>query len=180
LHRLRALSDAVLIGANTALADDPKLTTRLVPGDNPTRVVIDPSLRLPPTLQVFADGRAPTLVLGKRGSKRPAGLPEAVELVELPGVEAGRLDPAQIVAELKRRGLRRILVEGGGITVSAFLRAGALSRMHVAVGSLIIGAGRPGLLMPAIESLEQALRPKARRFFMGDDVLFDCDLAPRA
>ena len=63
LHRLRALADAVVVGAGTIAADDPRLTTRRVEGPNPVRVVIDPARRLDRGARVFADGEAPTLVV---------------------------------------------------------------------------------------------------------------------
>ena len=72
--------------------------------------------------------------------------------------------------------LRRVLVEGGGITVSRFLQAGLLDRLHVTVAPLLIGSGRAALTLPAIETLAQALRPRCRHFHLGEDVLFDLDL----
>ena len=69
-----------------------------------------------------------------------------------------------------------ILVEGGGITVSRFLQAGALDRLHVSVASLIIGSGRPSITLPPVDTLDDALRPPVRHFTLGTDLLFDVDL----
>ena len=77
---------------------------------------------------------------------------------------------------LRERGLGRIFVEGGGVTVSRFLEARALARLHVTICPIFIGRGRPGISLPAIDDLGDALRPRARRFDLGDDVLFDCKL----
>lgn len=73
LHRLRALADAVVVGAGTAVSDDPQLTVRTCPGTNPVRVVIDPRGRVPLDCRVFTDGSAPALwVVGpRRGTGRP-------------------------------------------------------------------------------------------------------------
>jgi riboflavin biosynthesis pyrimidine reductase len=79
-----------------------------------------------------------------------------------------------VIQVLAERGLRRVFVEGGGVTVSRFLAAGALDRLHVAVSPLFLGQGRPGVVLPAIAELTSALRPSVRRFTLGDDVLFDC------
>jgi riboflavin-specific deaminase-like protein len=176
LHRLRALSDAVIVGASTVERDDPQLTTRLVPGPSPVRVVIDPKLRLPATCRLYRDEGPRTLVVCARGRAAGQTLGTA-ELVEVPPGHADEvLPPRAIVRALRERGLQRLFIEGGGVTISRFLEAGALDRLHVAIGPLFIGKGRPGISLPPIQRLEQALRPRTRRFDLGDDVLFDCDL----
>ena len=177
LHRLRALVDAVVVGANTVDLDDPQLTTRLVPGENPVRVVIDPKLRLLDDRRIFRDPAAKTLVVCASGP----GVPQAPAAahVELVAIEANgeKLTPAAIVAALRGRGLSRLLIEGGGVTLSRFLEARALDRLHVTIGPMLLGAGRPGIMLPGIDRLELALRPTTRRFELGSDVLFDCRIA---
>ena len=184
LHRLRALVDAVVVGAGTVAADDPRLTVRETEGDNPVRVVLDPNARLSPDRAVFCDAAARTLVVRRAGDGQPA-LPGGGELVVLPVVQqadasdpgGGGFAPATVLEALRARGLRRVLVEGGGVTVSRFLQAGALTRLHVTVAPLLIGSGRHTLTLPAIDSLDQALRPPCRMFRLGADVLFDLDLS---
>ena len=174
VHRLRALVDAVVVGASTVEFDDPQLTTRLVSGRSPVRVVIDPNLRLPLDRRVFTDGAVRTLVVCAEDApfdrrQHPA------ELVPV-ARNAGVLPPRAITEALRRRGLRRLLVEGGGITVSRFIEARALDRLHVTIGPLFVGSGRPGIVLPGIDRMDQALRPVTRRFELGPDVLFDCRL----
>ncbi len=180
LHRMRALSDAVLVGAGTVSSDDPRLTTRLVRGDNPRRVVLDPYGRLAPDHRVFADGAAPTLVV------RAADAPDArarrfgqAEIVAVPAKD-GRLDLPALLAELRVRSLHALFVEGGGVTVSAFLRASLIDRLQLAVAPLLIGDGRPGVRLPACTKLKDCLRPACRLHRMGNEVLFDCDLRATA
>lgn len=176
LHRLRSLNDCVIVGAGTVAADNPRLTTRLVSGANPTRVVIDPQLRLPLTHHVFSDGQAPTLRVRARGIPVTAARSSPhVQDIELPAA-AGKLDLTALLAELQARGHRSMLVEGGGVTVSSFLAAGLLDRMHVVVAPFILGEGRPGLRMPSPARLEDCLRPPPRIYLLGNDVLFDCDM----
>jgi riboflavin-specific deaminase-like protein len=179
MHCLRALSDAVVVGAGTVDRDDPQLTTRLVAGTNPTRVVIDPELRLSSERRLFTDDAAPTIVVCARGRKGKAERVGHAEIVEVEG-ERRFLPPAGIIGALRDRGLGRIFVEGGGVTVSRFVEARALARLHVTICPIFIGRGRPGISLPAIDDLGDALRPHARRFDLGDDVLFDCKLDPAA
>jgi len=189
LHRLRALVDAVVVGAGTVLADDPQLTVRHCPGPNPLRVVLDPLRKLPLQRRLFCDGQAPTLVLASIPAPALAPDPEAAPNPD-PDPAAGRTEtallsvsddgsgfaPAAVLSLLAARGAQRIMVEGGGITVSRFLAAGALDRLHVVVAPMLIGSGRPGLTLPAIDHLDQALRPAHRRESLGEDVLYELQL----
>jgi len=177
MHRLRSLMDAVVVGAGTVDLDDPELTTRLVPGDHATRVVIDPTLRLPHGRKLYRDGLAPTLIACARGAGRCEG-PPRIPLLELAS-EGERLSLFELLAALAERGLRRVFVEGGGVTLSNFIQARCLDRLHVTICPILIGCGRPGISLPGVDRLEQALRPTARRFTLGEDVLFDCRLARR-
>jgi diaminohydroxyphosphoribosylaminopyrimidine deaminase/5-amino-6-(5-phosphoribosylamino)uracil reductase len=177
LHRLRALSSAIVVGAGTIERDDPQLTVRRVEGPNPVRVVLDPSARLDASRRVFTDGAAPTLVVHAAGVDAPA--PGSAEIVSVPA-DARGLDLGALLKRLRERGLASVFVEGGGSTVSRFLEAGFLDRLHVALAPLVVGSGRPGLTLPARERIADCLRPAHRVFTMGGDVLFDCDLRSAA
>jgi len=173
-HRLRALCDAVIVGATTVVVDDPRLTTRLVPGEHPVRVVLDPRGRLPEDRGLFTDGEAPSLVVvGRTHAARYAGMP-GVDVVPLP-LEDGLLQVDAVLGALRERGLQRIFVEGGGVTVSRFLDAGVLDRLHVAVASRIVGTGAPALQLESA-LLTGGVASRARSYLLGADVLFDCDL----
>jgi len=177
LHRLRALADAIVIGAGTVQRDDPQLTVRHVEGANPVRVVLDPSARLDTSRRVFSDAAAPTLVVHAEGVTSRA--PGDAEVLRVPA-EGGRLKLDVLLESLHARGLFFVFVEGGGETVSRFLEAGLLDRLHVAIAPLVTGSGRPGLTLPARERIADCLRPAHRVFTMGGDVLFDCDLRAAA
>lgn len=175
LHRMRALVDAVLVGAGTASADNPQLTVRHVTGSNPVRVILDPNRRVPSCHQVFQDPASPTLRLVSDG--RDLSGPGVTD-VAIPNRRGDGLLPGESILDiLSGRGLKRVLVEGGGLTVSAFLQADLLDRLHVLVAPLIIGSGRPAFTLPPMTDLEGALRPRARVFDLGSDTLFD--LQPR-
>ena len=174
LHRMRALCDAVIVGAGTVEQDDPQLTVRRVPGENPVRVVVDARRRLAGRYRVFTDGAAPTRLVCRAGDTADSG-PKGADLLEIEA-EGAELPPAAILAALHGQGLGALFVEGGGVTVSRFLAAGVLERLQVAVAPMIIGSGRPSFTLPAIDKLSGALRPPCRKFDMGEDVLFDFDL----
>ena len=177
VHRIRATVDAVLVGVGTIVADDPLLNVRRVPGRNPARVVIDPKGRMPSTARCLegTDG-CRRLVIRAEGVTAPA-LPAGVEIISVPSDANGRLDPKATIAALHARGLRTMLIEGGAWTVSEFINAGAVDRLHVLVAPVILGSGKPGLSLKPIDRLSEALRPATRVFPLADgDVLFDCDL----
>ena len=175
LHRLRALVDAVVVGAGTIASDNSRLTVRQVEGENPVRVVLDPDARLDPHRNVFSDGAARTLVV-RRGPRGAAAPSATCDVLTIPTNDSDEFEPEAILDALRNQGYRRVLVEGGGITVSRFLRAGVVDRLHVTVAPLIIGSGRPALTLEPIETLDQALRPRCRHFHLGEDILFDLDL----
>src|SRR5215469_3624244 len=174
LHRLRALMDAVVIGVGTALADNPQLTVRRVVGPNPARVILDPRGRLRLDSRVLASDGTRRLVVTTPDAA--CAFAHEVEVVRLPADE-GHIAPPAVLAALAARGLRRILIEGGARTVSGFMSAGCLDRLHMMVAPVIIGTGRAGLTLAPIERMDHALRPPTRAYPLGEDVLFDCDLS---
>ncbi len=163
----------MLVGVRTALGDDPRLTVRLVPGPSPARVVIDPRGRLPDTARALTDASVRRIVVQACDRPRPAG----VEVVRLPA-PSGWIDPSAIRTALAARGLKRVLIEGGGVTIAGFLEAGLLQRLHVAVAPVIIGAGPSGLRTAPLASLADALRPETHVYGLDSDVVFDCVLSP--
>lgn len=175
LHRVRAVVDAVVVGVGTADADQPQLTVRHVAGPHPVRVVLDPRGRAQRSGPLFDQADAPTLhvvAAGQRADVSAAGHVERVVLTK----DADGFAPQSVLALLASRGLKRVLIEGGGVTVSRFLQAGALDRLHVMVAPLLIGSGRPGLTLPPIGTLDEALRPRCRSYACGSDTLFDLEL----
>lgn len=168
-HRMRALCDAVIVGARTVLEDDPTLNVREVEGQDPVRVVLDPQGRLQRGHGVFTNDGIRTLVVRRMGLGEAPG---AVETLEVQASSDTDLIPV-VLEELAERGLARVFVEGGGITVSRFLEAGCLDRLQIMVEPIILGSGRPAITLPAITRVSEALRPPTRRFILGEGMLFE-------
>lgn len=173
LHRLRALVDIVVVGVGTATADDPQLTVRQVAGPQPVRAVIDPRGRLGADAKLFRDDGVRRLLITAEGTHCTP--PPGVEIVALPAHE-GNIAPSAIVGALARAGMRRILIEGGADTLSRFLAARCLDRLHVTVAPIMLGVGGPGIALPPLERADQAPRMPVRVHKIEEDVLFDCDL----
>ncbi len=174
LHRLRALVDAVVIGVSTASIDDPQLTVRRVEGPNPARVVIDPNGRLSPNARVLTADRVRKIVFTRAGCT--TALPGDVERIAL-AADKDCISPAEIALALAERGFRRILVEGGAETVSRFLAAHCLDRLHIIIAPIILGSGRSSLTLPPLQHVGDATRAPLRVHGLGSDVLLDCDLS---
>jgi riboflavin-specific deaminase-like protein len=174
LHRLRSLVDIVVVGVGTAIADNPQLTVRHVPGPQPARAVIDPRGRLGANARLFTDDGVRRLLITAEGSEVKA--PPGVEIIALPAQD-GNIAPCDIASSLREAGMRRILIEGGADTLSRFIAARCLDRLHVTVAPVMLGAGGPGIELPPLERADQAHRMPARVHKIEDDVLFDCDLS---
>lgn len=176
LHRLRALADAVIIGASTAELDDPQLTVRQVRGSNPVRLVIDPGARLTTRLRMFHDDAAPSLVVCARAHERAAITRWGAARVIAVDSQAHRLDLAQLFAQLGARGWPVVLVEGGGVTISRMIEAGCLDQLQVSVSPVVVGGARRGLQLHGPALIGDCQRPPTRVFRMGQDMVWEMNL----
>jgi len=123
--------------------------------------------------KLFNDGIADVIIITSNEIEHPAlGM---AEIVKLPADDF-HICPSQIVKELFSRGYQKILVEGGNQTLSNFMDAGVLDRLHLIVAPVIMGGGLSGLNLSPIDKLDEALRPEVTLYPLGRDVLFDCNL----
>jgi diaminohydroxyphosphoribosylaminopyrimidine deaminase/5-amino-6-(5-phosphoribosylamino)uracil reductase len=174
VHRLRAAHDAVVIGVETALADDPDLTVRLDghDGAQPARVVLDSRQRLATSSRLVRTARlTPTFVVATTAPA--ATLVEAgVRVLTVPAVGENRPELETVVRALAAEGLSRLFVEGGGQVAASFLRCGLVDALEWFRAPIVIGGeGRP-----AVGALALAALADARRFrrldvrTLGDDL----------
>lgn len=174
VHRLRADHDAVLIGIETALADDPELTVRL-PGYNgrqPARVILDSRQRLTPTCKLAQTARdIPTYVIATEAPAK-ALVDAGVRVLTAPALGEDRPDLKTVVRILADAGLTNLFVEGGGQVAGSFLRCGLVDCLEWFRNPRIIGGeGRPAIGALAVAALSEA--PHFRRVevnVLGDDL----------
>ncbi|CAN7227692.1 RibD family protein [Phenylobacterium sp. LjRoot225] len=164
VHRLRAEYDAVLVGAETALADDPELTVRL-PGYNgrqPARVVLDSRQRLSPVCKLVATAREiPTYVVSTTPPE-PLLVDAGVRVLQVRAVGEDRPELKAVMERLAAEGLHRLFVEGGGQVAASFLRCGLVDRIEWFRAPIVIGGeGRPAVGALALAGLADA--PQFRR-----------------
>ena len=186
VHRMRASVDAVMVGSETALKDDPELTVRLSAGRNPARVVLDSSLRLPVTSKVFngvREGRESLIIFtskdapeGQAKKAREAGS----EVVRLASA-AGGLPLKKVLKALAERGMTSVLVEGGGKLAASLLKEKLVDALVVFYGPMVIGGD--GLSMVAglgLKGLKAAPGFKDIRVKKaGDDIVVEGRAIPR-
>lgn len=177
LHMLRAWADAVIVGVGTVIEDNPRLTVRLVSGENPMRLVLDPRGRAPVNATLMTDQAARTVVL-RVVSAMSNSLPSTVEEIRLAGSD-GQLAPAAVLDWLAGQGCQRVLVEGGPATLAGFLAAQCVDHLHLLTSAVLLGKGKPGLNQPSLSSLAQARRFHATSHLLGEDLLLACDLRQR-
>lgn len=174
VHRLRAEHDAVVVGVETALADDPELTVRLDgwTGSQPARVVLDSRQRLADDCKLVATARyIPTYVITTTPPE-PRLVAAGVRVLQVKALGDARPELHDVVETLAEAGLQRLFVEGGGQVAASFLRCGLVDRIEWFRAAMVIGGeGRPGIGALALAALADA--PRLRRIEVrevGDDL----------
>ena len=179
VHRLRRAADAIMVGVNTILADDPMLTARdgLEGGKrkNPIRVIVDSKARTPPTARVLKEpGVTIVAITAIAPSVQEKRLREAgAEVLELP-LRAGLVDLEELLAELGRREITSVLVEGGGTLLGSFFDQGLVDKVVAFIAPVIIGGTEARLAVGGggAQRIAQALRlSRVRVERVGDDVM---------
>jgi len=159
-HELRAANDAVLVGIETALADDPRLTVRHVEGPDPLKVVVDSTLRLPSTSALLRETPARTILLTTAAAADVDVVRVAARgatVLPVASDEHGRVDLSDGLRRLAAMGVRSLLVEGGARVITSLLRQQLVDRLIVCVAPIILGSGVEAIGDLGIAELARAL-----------------------
>jgi diaminohydroxyphosphoribosylaminopyrimidine deaminase/5-amino-6-(5-phosphoribosylamino)uracil reductase len=175
-HRLRAVHDAILVGAGTVRFDNPELTCRLVRGRNPLRIVVDSALRLPPDAAVFSDGNPTLAVATHRAPSENRRLLEkkGVEVLVIEEDRVGRVDLHRLLTVLGKRKISSVLIEGGAAVATAFLKENLADRLLIVLAPKMVGDGVNAVGDLGIRRMDDALDFSFRRITRcGADLILD-------
>ena len=161
-HQLRANHDAILVGIGTVLADDPRLTVRLVSGKNPQPVILDSHLRTPPGSALVREGKPwIATTLASDPEKAENFVAQGVELLHLPHDTHGQVMLPELLGCLSRMGVDRLMVEGGATVISRFLSMQLVDYLVITIAPLILGG------LPAVNFSESIWAESSQEYFPG-------------
>ena len=163
LHCLRSICQAVVVGVNTIIKDNPQLTTRMVKGPNPVRVIIDPSLKLNNSYKIFKDGLSNIIFTHSSIQKKFKN----TTVYKLPKKDF----TLQIHKKLQLLNFSSVLIEGGATTLSKFIDNKLIDIMQFIISPMIIGSGINSLNLKPISNLDNALRPKNKIYRFGKEII---------
>ena len=167
LHCLRSISDGVLVGVNTIIKDNPLLTTRKIKGENPTRLIIDPSLKLTNKYKIFKDKNTNIVFTTSNKAKNLNN----TTIVKLPKKDF----TFGVYKFLKKSSLKYILIEGGPTTLSYFIEQNLINYMQFIISPTLIGSGINSIKLKPITNLKKAIRKKSNFAKLGKEIVVTLD-----
>ena len=167
LHCLRSISDGVLVGVNTIIKDNPLLTTRKIKGQNPTRLIIDPSLKLTNKYKIFKDKNTNIVFTTSNKTKNLNN----TTIVKLPKKDF----TLSVYKFLKKSSLKYILIEGGPTTLSHFIEHNLINYMQFIISPTLIGSGINSVKLKPITNLKKAIRRKSNFAKLGKEIVATLD-----
>jgi diaminohydroxyphosphoribosylaminopyrimidine deaminase/5-amino-6-(5-phosphoribosylamino)uracil reductase len=176
-HRLRSFHDAILVGVDTIIQDDPQLTVRLAKGKNPVKIVIDSRLRTPLDSKILHGKSAHSTII----ATTPLSSPQRIKKYQASGADvwvikkdqANRVNLPTLLRKSGQRGIHSILVEGGSETIHSFLEKRLVDHLFIFIAPKIIGKGITGMDNSDISRLRNLVPfSKTDLFQSGDDILF--------
>lgn len=176
-HQLRTNHDAILVGIGTVLADDPRLTVRLVAGPDPRPIILDSQLRLPLTAKLLTEHPHKPIVATTATAdphKEAALQDRGAVVVRLPAMGNGRVSLPALLAWLHHAGIRRLMVEGGANIITSFLAAQLVDRLVITVAPLLVGG------LNAVGNLNGSGLPQLKNThtqWLGKDMILSGDVS---
>ena len=167
LHCLRSISDGVLVGVNTIIKDNPLLTTRKIKGQNPTRLIVDPSLKLTNKYKIFKDKNTNIVFTTSNKTKNLNN----TTIVKLPKKDF----TLGVYKFLKKSSLKYILIEGGPTTLSHFIEQNLINYMQFIISPTLIGSGINSVKLKPITNLKKAIRRKSSFAKLGKEIVATLD-----
>ncbi|MBS82894.1 MAG: hypothetical protein CMD65_02035 [Gammaproteobacteria bacterium] len=167
IHRLRALADIIVVGSRTILLDNPKLTTRLVKGTNPIRVILDPNNKLVNNKNKYRCVNKNSIILCSNSKKN-----NFYSSVDLP-IKNNHFLVKDIKLIFKKFNKKIIYIEGGGKTISFFYKNNILDRMHLCISPSILGNGKSSFIINKNSKIDFFRNLNTEFFKMGRDILYD-------
>ena len=170
IHMLRAISDVILVGSNTVKSDNPMLTTRLVKGESPMRIILDKNDKINKKYNVFnnKDDNGYKIINDNLKQKN-------LNIFQLPLIN-NQFDERDIISLLTKLNKKIVFIEGGGKTISRFYKKNLLDRLHLCISPIILGEGISSFIIPKQKSLKEVGEHKISYIKMGSDILCDIDL----
>ena len=167
LHCLRSISDGVLVGVNTIIKDNPLLTTRKIKGQNPTRLIIDPSLKLTNKYKIFKDKNTNIVFTSSNKIKNLNN----TTIIKLPKKNF----TLGIYKFLKKSSLKYILIEGGPTTLSYFIELKLINYLQFIISPTLIGSGIDSVKLKPITNLKKAIRARSNFSTLGKEIVATLD-----
>jgi len=167
LHCLRSISDGVLVGVNTIIKDNPLLTTRKIRGQNPTRLIIDPSLKLTNKYKIFKDNNSNIVFTNSNKMKNLNN----TTIVKLPKKDF----TLGVYNYLKKSSLKYILIEGGPTTLSYFIELKLINNLQFIISPTVLGSGIDSVKLKPITNLNKAIRAQSNFSKLGKEIVATLD-----
>ena len=179
VHELRKTVDGIMVGIVTAIKDDPKLTAHKAktPGKNPTRIVVDSRARIPLEANVFRGATRTIIAVSKKAGARK--LKEIEKRAEVIICGGDKVDLECLLEELYNRGIKSILLEGGGTLNWGMLEHGLVDKVSVAITPRIVGGKRAVSLVggEGFETIAKGVRLKLKKHYeLGADLILEYDV----
>ena len=171
IHMIRAISDVIIVGNKTVELDNPMLTTRMVKGPSPIRIIIDKDNKLSNKYNVFKNSDECGYKIVKDTISTKSN-----NIFQLPLVK-NKFEAQDICILLKKLQKKIIFIEGGGATISDFYSKNKLNRLHICISPSILGKGRNSFILEKKDSLDEVIRHSIKYIKMGHDILCDIKLS---